>query len=379
MKITNLKYTVPLSVLAVSAFAFTAPVSAMDFKVSGQVDRAAILANNGEDSDVGFVDNSGSSSRFRFTGKQTMNDGLMAGFTYEIGLDTNRSKDWDINSTQDVNAANLDTRKIEAWLRGAFGRVSLGKGSVASDGTSSVDYSGTYGLGGGAKVHAYAGGVSFLDAAGDRILDADGNAVRIKDVMDRFNSLERRNRVRYDSPSIGGVVLSTSLFEGHAYDLAARYETKFGDGGKFGLAADWLDTESYKSDIDPDGHRNSSARFQEYGGSASLLLPSGLNFTGVYKHRETVSDNALDADFWFAGVGYIIDRHHFQLNWARNDDLLNQGSKATQYGVAYVFDWTGSVQLYASYHQYQLQGATATSVDGQNINVVYLGTRIKFL
>lgn len=374
MKIANLKYVLPASVLATSALGFAMTAQAMDFKVSGQVDRAAIAANNGEDSDVGFVDNTGSNSRFRFTGDQVMDNGLTLGFTYEMGLGENASSDWDINTTSS-NGDFLDNRVAEVYVKGAFGKFSFGKGDGAANGTSEVDYSGTAFIGGGPDPEDYAGGISFLDD--------NGNAIAtIGDAYNHFDGLSRNNRIRYDTPSFGGAVLSTSVTEGHAYEVAARYETEFG-GSKFGLAADWVDTESRNSDITPDGTRLSSDRFQEYGGSASLLLASGLNFTGVYKHRKFKGDIAPTdsdtADTYFAGIGYIVGKHHFQVNWGRTNDLLNDGSKATQYGAAYVFDWTKSVDLYASYHLFKLDDAGAAGVDAQKINVIYVGTRVKFL
>lgn len=379
MKKANLKYVLPASVLATSALGFAISAHAMDFKVSGQVDRAVIAADNGEDSDLGFVDNDGSNSRFRFTGEQVMDNGMSVGFNYELGVDTNRSDKWDINTTSDNDPSRLDTRHIFAYVKGAFGKVSLGKGSAASDGTSEVDLSGTMFIGGGGAPEFYGGGINFLDDNG-AALGTVGSA------YNHFDGLSRTNNVRYDSPSIGGLVLSTSLSEGHAYDVAARYEGDFG-GAKFQMAADWLDTESRDSLITEAGDRVDSARFQEYGGSASLLLASGLNFTGIYKHRKFKGDNLAPtdsdtADNYFAGIGYIIGAHHIQAGWGQTNDLLNDGSTATQYSLAYAFDWTKNVELYASYHLMQLDDALDTAgnkVDGQKINFLFVGTRIKFL
>ena len=41
---------------------------AVDFKISGQINRAVLWGDNGNDDDVKFVDNDNSSTRFRFTG-----------------------------------------------------------------------------------------------------------------------------------------------------------------------------------------------------------------------------------------------------------------------------------------------------------------------
>lgn len=382
MRVHKRKYTFSALMLASAALGVTIAGHAMEFKASGHINRAIIGANNGEESDVGFVEGGGSPSRFRFTGRQVMDNGFVAGFSYEIGMDTNSSSKWDINSTSDVRSAHLDTRHILAYVQGAFGKFTLGKGSAASDGTSEVDLSGTAFLGGGPMAQLYGGGITFLDDGGNS-LGTVGSA------YDHFDGLSRTNNVRYDSPSIGGIVLSTSMSEGHAYDVAVRYGGEVASGIKVAMAADWLDSESRGSVVDQVGNRTpgTNKRFQEYGGSASMLLPSGLNFTGVYKHRKykgaiasTDSDNAKS---YFGGIGYILDAHHFQVGWGQTKDLLNEGSKATQYSVAYKFDWTNNVELYASYHLMQLDDAYDVSrrrnADGQNINFVFLGTRIKFL
>ena len=80
-----------------SVFTVAIPAHAFEFKLSGQVDKAMVAADNGEDSDVGFVDNNGSNTRFRFTGSQDLDNGMEVGFNYEIALTNNISTNFDIN------------------------------------------------------------------------------------------------------------------------------------------------------------------------------------------------------------------------------------------------------------------------------------------
>lgn len=356
---------------------------AMTFKAYGQVDRAMVAADNGEDADVGFVDNSGSNTRLGFIGEQAMDNGLTMGFKYETAINVNASGSWDINDNgTSANTNNLDNRFADIYLKGAFGRLSFGKGSPAADGTSEVDYAGTHSFGGGNDPQDYAGGISLLDDNGNTL-------AKFGQAYSEFDS-GRTNRVRYDTPSFADSVFSVSVSEGSAYQAALRHETEFGNGGKIGVALAWVDSQNADNVTTPAGVGPASIadnRFQQYGGSASVLLPSGFSVSGAYKHREIKHDvvaNASDsADSYFAGVGYQTGKNHFSVGYAATNDLLNDGSKAITYNAAYVFDWTQSVKLYAGYNLIQLQDAYSTTlaqnVDSQKLNVLFVGTRIKFL
>jgi predicted porin len=268
----------------------------------------------------------------------------------------------------------LDVRKTEVYFSGGLGKVSFGKGDGAANGTSEVDLSGTQYLGGG-SAHYYASGISFLDDDGNPVGTIGGAA------YNNFDALSRNNHVRYDSPSFGGVVLSGSIDNGKAVETAARYATEFGDGGKFEAAVDWLDNHDRNADINQAGDRTFSGRFKEYGGSASVLLPFGLNFTGMYKDRDS-DEGGPDGESYFGGIGYIVNKHHVQLGWGRTNDLANEGSKGNSYQLAYVYKWRSDLELFASYRHLTLDNVEnegGDSVDAQDIDYLFLGTRVKFL
>ncbi|CAO1669079.1 porin [Salinicola sp. NYA28a] len=356
-----------------SLLILSTPAQAFSFKVSGQVDKAIVGADNGEESDIGFVDNNGSNTRFRFLGSQELNNGVEFGFNYEVALTNNLSTNFDIN-TSDTDSTFLDVRKTEVYLIGDLGKVSLGKGDGAANGTSEVDLSGTQYLGGG-SAHYYASGISFLDPDGNPIGTIGGAA------YNNFDALSRNNRIRYDTPSLGDVVLSASLDSGKAVETAARYATDFGDGWKFETAVDYLDSRDQNANINQAGERIFSGRFKEYGGSASVLLPGGLNFTGMYKNRDS-DEGGPDGQSYFGGIGYILNKHHLQVGWGHTDDLANEGSSGNTYQLAYMYQWREDLEFFGSYRHITLDDAESASgdiVDAQNINYIYLGTRVKFL
>src|SRR5699024_5567145 len=154
-------------------------------------------------------------------------------------------------------------------------------------------------LGGGMDYMDYAGGISFMTKAGqpvgvsigygsDAEYDYSGNSYDgFAGASDEFDGLGRQNGVKYTTPSFGGLTISMGLYDGHAFDIAPRYETTFGNGIKFAIAADYVDSQSLGRLEAPNGVTYDNPRFKEYGGSTSILLPSGFNATLVYKHRET--------------------------------------------------------------------------------------------
>lgn len=348
---------------------------AFDLKISGQVNRAIIGVDNGEDQDVGFVDNHASNTRFGFSGSQDINPDYSIGFEYVLGIGDNQSSDFDVN--QSPGGVGLQNRQANVFIKGNYGKLTLGKQDGAANSTSKVDFSGLTDLGGGTVVKDYFGDVSFL---------ADDGTVgtAIGNVYDSFDALSRQNAIRYDTPSFGGLTFSASFDEDQAYEFAPRYKSEFGNGIKFEAAADYVDSGQQNKTVLQDGSTTDGGDFQEYGGSASVLLPSGLNFTGQYKRRDYddmvyANGNEMDnAQTYFGGVGYIFGKNHVQALYGHTDDLYNDGSQADNYGLAYRYDLMDAVNMYASYHYVTADHLDLEGGDAQDINVIFAGVRVKF-
>ena len=60
--------------MAVTILLILPAAQAVDFKISGQINRAVLWGDNGNDDDLKFVDNDNSSTRFRFTGENDFDD-----------------------------------------------------------------------------------------------------------------------------------------------------------------------------------------------------------------------------------------------------------------------------------------------------------------
>lgn len=366
MKNSMFKIALPVTLAAASAMAVATNANAMDFKVSGQVDKAISYADNGKQSDYAFVDNNGSNTRFRFTGAQKLENGYTAGFKYEIGLDNYKSDSFDIGKNAG-GTTKTDLRHASVYLNGDFGQVSLGKGFGAADYTITMDLSGTDWLGGGIMAADYAGGLTFVS-------DTAVSNYTVGNSLNYLNALGRQNRLRYDSPSFGGVVFSGSADNGRAYEMAARYKGKIGDN-KLIAGLGYANSQrlgSTTSQLDASGTTN---RKTTYDFSASMLMPTGLNFTVAYGKRKDHTTN-VDAKIAFGQVGYTSGKNHYAVNYTTSKDQAVVGAKGKQLGLAYVHDYGHGIQFYASFHQYKLDN-TGSSLN--DIKQLFVGSRIKFM
>ena len=387
MLMTNRKAALS-SALALVMAGLSSPGHAMEFKVSGQLDRAFTVADNGNETDYASVDNIGSNSRFRFTGNEKMANGMNVGFIYEMSVVQFGSTEFDIGKNSGGGDVNLDTRKIDIYLEGDFGKVSFGKGDGAGYYANMMDYSGTLYYGGGAWYTLYSSGISFVDDNGNQLY-------RIGATNSVFNAVGRQERIRYDSPSIGGLVLSTSLDNGNAYELAARYHVDL-PGAKLATGLSWVDTNDLNIEASPTNGQplTPGSEFkakQVLGASASLLLDGGLNFTVSYGNDKTdamanagqANQEGFDATNLFGQVGYLTGAHHFAVNYGETKDLIVEGTKGSQIGLAYVYDWSSAVRLFSSYHLYSLDLPSSVKTaegwgDANDISQLYAGVRVAF-
>jgi hypothetical protein len=395
--------------LAAGAMALANPAQAVEFSLHGQVNRAVTAADNGEETDVGFVDNGDWNSRFTFEGSQEMDNGATVGFTWQVGLSTNDSYSWDINdynNSYGAGSANdtWDDRIAAVWIKGKYGKFTFGKVDTASDGTSELNYSPTN--------YRSMSSVSADDIAGSITGLADNGTplYTLGQVLNNFDGFSRQQGAVYTTPSFGGFTLSGGVYEGHAFDIVPRYEYSFGDGGKFGFAVDYADSQELGSDIAPNGKvLDRSGRFREYGGSVSLLLPSGLNFAAAYKRRKFShnttavpfvvssvnaagvevptgvpdSEQTDHSDLYYGSIGYTTGKHAVSIDYTQNNDRLNEGSEGKSAGIGYAYLWTDSITLYASYHHYWLDNLYTPSDgqkhDAQGIDQVFAGVQLQFL
>ena len=339
----------------------------------GQVNRALLYYDDGAQSDVRHVDNDGSSTRIGFKGSAKASDDVKIGTVIEVQFESNSTGDVDqLDNTATIGSNSFTERKLELFVDSkTIGKLSLGQGDTASNGSSEVDLSGTD-LVACSCVFDPAGGLGFVLSGARLPVDANANGnpdVRIKDVFDNLDGLSRDDRVRYDSPSFAGFKLHTSLVDGGEWDLAASYGGEFGGTefeGKVGFAND-------------SGTRTFPER--RVSGSISALHESGFSLTLAAGDADDDESDREEVSFRYGKLGYQtevfpIGSSRFSIDYGEYDDSDAAGDEGTTYGIGFVqkvSDW--GTELYATYRGYQLD---RSGTDFDDIDIVLTGARVKF-
>lgn len=336
-----------LITVAVSG-AFLAPTIAQAFeaKLSGQVSRMVVMPDDAAGDEIQHVDIGWSGSRFRFTGSETSDNGITYGFRFEIQARENSAGAVNGGTFGDPGD-NQDNRYQDLYFSGDFGKVSFGKGDGASNGGTEVDMSGT----------ALSSSSNHQDNWGGYQI-APG--VAFKSVFTMFDGISRQNRVRYDTPSFSGFSVAGSLGQANATELALRYKGGW-DGTKFGAAL--FSTTAGEPDENTDGDDIT-------GGSASLMLDGGLNFTVAVSERDREAGGTDEATTF--KVGYKTGMHALSIDVGDSENAAGQEGETTGFTYS-VFPHDG-VEMFATIRTLDSTGVA----NGESADITAIGSRIKF-
>lgn len=332
--------------------------------ISGQVNRMAMFADNGDEARWFHADNDNSSTRIRLQGKAQMDETWSAGTNIEVQFESNSSGDVTINQNTSTIASNSFTeRKLELFVENKeLGKLTLGQGPAASDGTSETDLSGTSVI---AKPEPRVLGSSLAFVLSGT--NGTSSGTTIGNLFNNFDGLSRDDRLRYDSPSFGGAMLSTSWVDGDEWDLALRYGREF-NGTELALAGSYWDASP-------------TSNAEGFSTSGSVLLPFGTNLTAAYAMLDSETVGRDDADFLFFKLGQMLDLFPLggtaaSVDYSQTKDQTANGNEGTSYGLAVVqkVDDLGT-ELYGTVRQFE---ADIPNVSTEDITVGGMGARVKF-
>ncbi|MGD9324937.1 MAG: hypothetical protein PVG26_12985 [Desulfobacterales bacterium] len=328
--------------------------------LSGQVNRAVNIVDDGKETDAYFVDNDNSESRVRFDGAAKATDDLTLGTRIELTIGPNLAGQVNQNNQETNNI--FDQRWTEVSLDSKrFGKLSLGKGATASYGSGAVDLSRTAVIS-YATISDTAGGMLFRQTSDDDLTN-----VNIADAFNSFDGLSRRNRVRYDTPSFYGFHLAGSAISDERYDAALFWGGQ-GYGFKAAGAAAVADPNEDSADL-------------QYNGSFSLLHENtGLNLTLSSGFLDR--DNQSDPKNFYAKLGWLtrffsFGTTAFGVDYTRSLNLPTEDDDGYSIGAAAVqlFEEYGT-EVYGLYRLHSLDRDVEPGV--HDINVVSIGARVKF-
>ena len=173
------------------ALALPMAAQAVEFSVSGQVSRAIISVDGQDnDNDVQHVDANVSQSRFRFTGSEELENGMVAAVGLEYGLMTN-------------------LRQAHGSLSGPFGKLTIGHTNVTADGPQYASFIGPANMGGATNWCPYSSTGPACQSYGP----------------------SRQPILRYDTPAIGPASIGISTGNNDYFDAALKIAGSFGDAG----------------------------------------------------------------------------------------------------------------------------------------------------
>lgn len=350
--------------LAVAAAMSTPTASqAVTYKLSGQVNRAIVLQDDGIDSSVRNVDAESSGTRFRLKGSEDLGEGMKVGFYWEMQTSSVPS-DQQNPQGPDVNANGVSDggqlRQANVWFSGHWGKLTLGQQAGAGDGATEVDLSGTT----TSLYHgrtSFTGGMQWRTSGGATI----AGGLTAGNTYSDYDAFSRYDAIRYDSPTFGPVVLSASIGNDDRWEIAGRLNT--------GIAGGNLSTALFYGQ----DHGLTTTNNSRYGGSASYLFSQGTNVTVAYGRQEQDVSAGVDSDALTLKLGHKWGNHAVAGLYSVAEDVV-RGYEDTAYGIAYNLKLPKvGADIYAAYMHVELDTpAGIPSVEDHD--VVIFGARVRF-
>ena len=360
--------------------------------ISGQVNKALMIWDDEQDSDAYVVDNTNSNTRIRFKGNAKINHDWSAGYYIEFNI--NSAASIAVSQADDDGSASIGLRQSNMYVASkSLGKLSWGQMSSSTDDL------------------VFAGrvvGNSVVNGAGDPLIGAGlfvNNGVNVATIghLTRGASIAdfttRRNMIRYDTPTIGGFVLSAAWGEDDFWDVALRYAGEF---GQIKVKA----AVGYSEESEEDGAAINAGRGiteeEAFHVTAGIIhTPTGLFVQAWYSEfsydqtaAEIAADGALsDAEAWNVEVGikqkwnslgataiygaYTECEDCFAKAAAINALVANTGTtEYTSYEVGIVqYVDAAALELYAAYRVMETE---IDGVDQNDIDLITIGGRIKF-
>jgi hypothetical protein len=334
-------------------------------RIYGQLNFGLQYVDDGSESFTnGPVDNNVSTSRVGLNYVAPVG-GSELRLTFETALGFPRSDDYGQEEDDEFDWTREDLRKFEVVYSGeGFGSLSLGQGSMATDGAAGARLSGT-GVVASPNPTELAGNFRFRN--GDGAL----SGIEIDDAYADFDG-PRRFRLRYDTPEVAGVSLGAAVGEevldeddgSTYYDVALVYGGSCGD-------VDLLGAAGYLWEDPDEGDTVGTVVL-----SGGLLhTPSGLSLS--------IAGGEEDGDRSYGWVqlgweGEILDVGSTALSvdhyTGRDFNADGSESDATTLAAVQDFDDLG-LEAYVAWRSY---GYDDDADDYRDLDLVFAGVRWRF-
>ena len=209
-----------LTIAVASTMATPMTAHAIKWNMSGQVNRAVSVIDDGVQSDIRSTDNDTSNTRFRMSGSEDLGHGMKIGAYWELSIESSPS-DKAFPDADTDNDGGVGIRQANVWFSGNWGKLTLGQASEASDGTTDADLSGTN--------LTHSGSTSTDNSAGVLFREQGGGSIRQGAVYSNFDG-GRKDVIRYDSPMLGPVGIAANVSNDQSWSAAATFNSALGGG-----------------------------------------------------------------------------------------------------------------------------------------------------
>lgn len=274
----------------------------VSLEVSGHVHEAIVFydvrTDNGvnEESNIHIGTHGASESRFRFRGSAKIDADWSAGFLMEFGVSANNLGDIDQDRG---NSPRLRIRHEALYLKSnTMGTLWLGQTSSAADGITEICL--------GCGIH---NSTDYSDDLGDMLAGNGETFASFGGPQGVFaGEGDRREVIRYISPTLAGFVISAAYGQDDFYDVALRYAGEFGQIRIAGGIGYQRDTSGDTGGGTAAGSCLAGPGLSTYdcaliGASLSMQhTPTGLYVAGAYgQHENELAGSGADK-----GMGYRV-------------------------------------------------------------------------
>lgn len=336
----------------------------VSLKISGWVNQALLVWDDGHTSDAYVVDNVHAQTRFRFTGSARINSDWSAG--YEIEMNPASEFSIVLNQNQDDAGLGLLLATSNWWIASKqFGKVTVGQQATKAF-FSIIQNAPGSGLGLSADPTQMEGG--FFLRQGNGAL----SGTNFRTAVGGGEFTLRQTAIQYETPTVAGFILSAAWGEDDHYEAVITYAGNVND-----LTVNASLAYVNTSDV-------GTADTEEIKGSVSVLhKPTGLFITGSYREILTeegpgnVTLGREDGTSYYlhAGIkqrwnslGATLIGAEYYLTEDYDVALAGVGTvdDVTMYGVN-VVQWIdeASMQIYAYWRRYEtdLQAGATDSIE----------------
>lgn len=339
-------------------------------EISGQINRALLVADDGAKTTLLNVDNNNSSSRIRFVAESTDDGPLTAGAAYEAEFTINNSASISQEEGGENNTEAFEARRAEVYLEHErLGTLWLGQGPTATDSVTQQDLSGTMNAG-FSFTSLVGGGILFRDSSTGLLSNTD-----LGDVSDNLDGFGRNTRLRYDTPEIGDWEFRASVINDGAVDAGAFYSSEINDLRV--IAAVGVGNTSELGDInDP------AAYDYQMSGSISVRNDNGYNLTFATGHAASRIGSRDDLTFFYTKAGYRFEPFPqlgdtaLSVDWGQTRNEDQNGDRADVIGVqlAQEIDVIDS-EAYATFRRASLD---RNARNFEDLLIAMVGLRLNF-